>query len=1388
MDETTAVTGDAAGNTYATGYFSSAASISGINLTVSGLTDIFVTKINSGGNTVWSVKAGGTGSDRGLGVAVDAAGNVIVCGFFTGTANFGNGVTLTANAGSQDAFTAKYDPNGNALWARAGGSSGNSDRANAAAVDNAGNVFVTGQFTGEAEFGAFSLTSENNTNDVFTVKYSPDGNELWAKGSSGNALNRGLGIAVDNAGAAYACGQFSGGITFDNTYNNTILNALFVVKYSSAGAEEWMRFAGGSAQSVAYDITTDGSDVYVTGDCGQSITFVNAPGSPVISTGYDNAAFAARLSPIGSFVWGSSRGSNSQVSSRGISFHNGQVSIAGWFRCTFDSLSDEYGEGLFNNMGFSDVFVIRFTGNGQFLWARQAGSKQAMTASGVHILPDNLEAVSGTFVGSFTVPLRNALSGNGLQIQNNSPNAGLSYCGDNNYGEYSIVTGSASDDGFLMKAIDLEREPLDFYNRNGMSDCDLSIPESCIFPGNISQTQECIEEITGCPGLTLLGVNFVPSPVASNNTAPGFNYGVTWSNGTSGISTTATGSGPLTATFNSADGCYSSSATVDVTVLPNPPKPVITDSQGVNTGSLNTSTVFICPGESVDLTAVSDLSGTWSGTNVNPDEAGQTTITATEGGAYVYQVVDEFGCQSQNFIFVVVYDSVPEVVDPFLEFTTDSDTLSLCGPGSISVVAFDLIEEENIAPPPYIWEWAVEGAGTYTGGQNPIGIEVTEEGWITVTVTFELDDDPCSEDEQTYQLTDSIYVTLLDVPDAAVSLAGPAALCQGDTVWLEVTTDSDFFFLGPQSQGFISGDSLGATGPGIYIVEVSETNEFGCSASASASIEILPLTTPQIFAAPVEAVICPGDSVLLTTDALGDITWLGPSGFAGQDSALYVQESGEYFVEVQFYPGCGLVSNTLQVSEYASPFLSASTAAICDGDSVTITVMTTAGSDITWLPPLSGNDPSQTISEPGEYAVEVTSCGITTQSTITVGLNQTEFFAEQRGGENTCEGDSILLAATPGMTDYVWNGTEEADSLIWVFTGGNYQAAAVDTFGCDVVSNVVTVEFEVVPNAPVFEFDPTCFGDSITVSVSSEFNLDWLAGAEGPPVPGNSEVLIAPFVADTVLYAVLSTEWCTGPVGQIQITPKPLPESAIPATDAPVCTGTSYTLSILNPEPGAIYTWLREDGAEFTGAEVSVFAQSTASGGLFEVIPELDGCRRDTAEIFVELIRARQVQLPGDTAVCEQSLFTLAADTVFAEYLWQDGSSDSLFTPSESGEFNLTVVDFNGCTTSADITIELVDCAVTIPNIFTPNGDGRNDFWVISVAQPLFFRVTVYNRWGRVVYESDDAGRWWDGNHFRSGEPCPEGVYFYVADIQSFEDVAYNLTGNLTLTRVRQHR
>jgi hypothetical protein len=161
FEEAFAITVDGSGNSYVTGYFEGAASFGPgeANQTIlpapAGGAGIFIAKYNSNGALVWAKRAAGSGSGQGFGITVSKTENVYVTGSFTGSVSFGlgeaNQKTLTSDGGF-DLFIAKYDSNGALLWARRAGGTG-SDEAFASAVDDAGNVSVTGSFEGTAIFG-----------------------------------------------------------------------------------------------------------------------------------------------------------------------------------------------------------------------------------------------------------------------------------------------------------------------------------------------------------------------------------------------------------------------------------------------------------------------------------------------------------------------------------------------------------------------------------------------------------------------------------------------------------------------------------------------------------------------------------------------------------------------------------------------------------------------------------------------------------------------------------------------------------------------------------------------------------------------------------------------------------------------------------------------------------------------------------------------------------------------------------------------------------------------------------------------------------------------------------------------------------------------------------
>ena len=71
-----------------------------------------------------------------------------------------------------------------------------------------------------------------------------------------------------------------------------------------------------------------------------------------------------------------------------------------------------------------------------------------------------------------------------------------------------------------------------------------------------------------------------------------------------------------------------------------------------------------------------------------------------------------------------------------------------------------------------------------------------------------------------------------------------------------------------------------------------------------------------------------------------------------------------------------------------------------------------------------------------------------------------------------------------------------------------------------------------------------------------------------------------------------------------------------------------------------------------------------------------------------------------------------------------------------------------------------------LPNVFTPNGDGNNELVIpISNKYVESVEMTIYNRWGAIVYETNDININWDGTNFKSGQPVPEGVYYYVCKV-----------------------
>jgi hypothetical protein len=300
-DQGVAVAVDDSGSAYLTGFFSGSATFAQgqanqTTLISAGGADMFVAQYDFVGALRWVRRAGGTGSDQSVGIALDGAGNSYLTGFFNGTASFGQGQanqTALTTAGDRDMFVAQYDASGFLQWVERSGGTG-ADRGFNIAVDSSGNSYVTGLFNGSATFGQGQANQTTLTSaglgDIFVAKHDSTGALQWVKRAGGTSDDGGLGIGVDGSGNTYLTGFFNG-INHHGTAtfglgepNQTTLTSagdrdVFVVKYDSNGLLQWAKRGGAGATSTdqGMSLALDGvGAIYVSGYFGDHATAATA--------------------------------------------------------------------------------------------------------------------------------------------------------------------------------------------------------------------------------------------------------------------------------------------------------------------------------------------------------------------------------------------------------------------------------------------------------------------------------------------------------------------------------------------------------------------------------------------------------------------------------------------------------------------------------------------------------------------------------------------------------------------------------------------------------------------------------------------------------------------------------------------------------------------------------------------------------------------------------------------------------------------------------------------------------------------------------------------------------------------------------------------------------
>lgn len=206
--------------------------------------------------------------------------------------------------------------------------------------------------------------------------------------------------------------------------------------------------------------------------------------------------------------------------------------------------------------------------------------------------------------------------------------------------------------------------------------------------------------------------------------------------------------------------------------------------------------------------------------------------------------------------------------------------------------------------------------------------------------------------------------------------------------------------------------------------------------------------------------------------------------------------------------------------------------------------------------------------------------------------------------------------------------------------------------------------------------------------------------------------------------------------------------------DTAICSGQPITLHVNNTN--ATYLWS-------TGETT---ASITASSGTYEVEIKEGNCVTQTGLINI----VKEIDLGENISLCEGEDYVVNVTTVKSNlspnYLWSTGETASTITISKPGTYSVKVKTGN-CLFSDEVTVggSVTDVSKIIPNVFTPNADGKNDLLDFSAASLAEFHFKLYNRWGELAYQSNDAAEKWNGQS--NAKDIQEGTYFWILDYQS---------------------
>lgn len=577
-----------------------------------------------------------------------------------------------------------------------------------------------------------------------------------------------------------------------------------------------------------------------------------------------------------------------------------------------------------------------------------------------------------------------------------------------------------------------------------------------------------------------------------------------------------------------------------------------------------------------------------------------------------------------------------------------------------------------------------------------------------------------------------------------VNITGPSTVCANDTIILTASNGATYLWSNGQTT-----PSIAVTQPGTYSVTAT-----GTCGITTASVTISGGSAPIISVSPGTNInICQGQSTTLT--ASGSTAYFWSTG--ANTPSINVNAAGIYTVYSSNACGTDSVQVIVTQNNTASVTISATGSVLCGNDTIFMTA--SGASSYLWS---NGATTATTYAHfPGIYTVTGTSACGTASASFTVSTGTAPSISVSPGtAVSICTGQSATLTAS-GATSYFWS-TGSTNASISVSNGGIYTVYSTNTCGTDSIQVTVTETNQ--PSVTISTPTTTlCPGSTTTLTASGASSYSWSSGQTTPSITVNA--------AGT--YTVTGTSTCGTSIASQSITTGALPVAQITSSGTILCPG--GTLS-LNASGGNAYSW--SNGS--TGNQLNV----SQAGQYFVYVSNT--CGVDTASIILSLSQINAAftsSVLGGTAPLPVTFYNNSVFYSGSSWNFGDGSTSSSDNPIHTfaygGAFNviLTIEDSNGCIDTASALIDVKDDSLRIPNVITPNNDGKNDVFSFSSTIIKSTEITIYNRWGNKITSYTDWKKGWDAHH------ADAGVYFYTIELTQQNGEVKKIHGSLNVIK-----